>query len=176
MGRNARFSLAWRPVTPPASGDSWTGLSAEPLPVSAAAAWVGRPECGATVVFSGTARNHSEGRRDVTRLEYEAYETPALRRLADVDGAIRARWPEVGRTVLLHRLGVVPTGESAVVVAVSAGHRDTAFEAARFAIDAVKATVPIWKRETWAGGDAWGVDAQHVVDLEDFEWPGGTRQ
>jgi molybdopterin synthase catalytic subunit len=65
---------------------------------------------------------------------------------------------------MIHRVGVVPVGESAVVVAVSAPHRDEAFSAARFCIDAVKASVPIWKHETWAGGEAWGGDAQDLVD------------
>ena len=63
----------------------------------------------------------------------------------------------------------MPVGESAVVVAVSAPHRDEAFLAARFCIDAVKASVPIWKHETWAGGEAWGTDAQDLVDADEVE-------
>jgi molybdopterin synthase catalytic subunit len=66
--------------------------------------------------------------------------------------------------VLIHRVGVVPITESAVVVAVSAPHRDEAFLAARFGIDAIKASVPIWKHETWDGGESWGTDAQELVD------------
>ena len=82
--------------------------------------------------------------------------------------AARGRWPELGRLALIHRLGPVALGESAVVVVASAPHRAEAFEAARFGIDTVKATVPIWKRESWGDGDSWGVDAQHVVELD--EW------
>jgi molybdopterin synthase catalytic subunit len=66
--------------------------------------------------------------------------------------------------VLLHRVGGVPIGESAVVVVVSSPHRPDAFAAARFCIDAVKASVPIWKRESWDGGESWGLEAQHLVD------------
>ena len=76
----------------------------------------------------------------------------------------RARWPVVGRIALLHRTGVVDVGDAAVVVAVSAPHRAEAFEAARFCIDTLKRSVPIWKRETWAGGESWGLEAQHIVD------------
>ncbi len=68
---------------------------------------------------------------------------------------MRRRWPEVGRVALLHRTGVVALREPAVVVVVSSPHRDEAFAAARFAIDEVKATVPLWKQERWAGGSAW---------------------
>jgi molybdopterin synthase catalytic subunit len=66
---------------------------------------------------------------------------------------------------LLHRVGVVDIGAAAVVVAVSAPHRGEAFEAARFAIDELKRTVPIWKRESWAGGSSWGLEAQHLTDV-----------
>src|SRR3954469_162059 len=133
-------------MQPPTSGDVWLGLSGEPLPVTAAAEWVVRPDCGAVVLFSGTARDHAPGRPEVVELEYEAYEEHAVPRLAAGAGEIRARWPMVGRVALLHRVGVVPLGESAVVVVVSSPHRPEAFEAARFGIDAIKASVPIWKR------------------------------
>ena len=81
----------------------------------------------------------------------------------------RSRWPELGRLVLLHRTGPVPLGTSAVVVVASAPHRGEAFDAARFAIDALKATVPIWKRETWDGGESWGLEAQHLVELDQLD-------
>lgn len=143
--------------------DTWVALMATPLPVAEAAGWVVRPDCGALVLFSGTARDHAPGRDGVHRLEYEAYEEhvePALRAVAD---EARSRWPAVGRIALLHRVGEVPIGESAVVVAASAPHRPEAFEAARFCIDTIKQTVPIWKREAWTGGadgepgEAWGL-------------------
>ena len=70
----------------------------------------------------------------------------------------------MGRIALLHRVGVLAVGESAVVVVASAPHREEAFAAARFCIDSLKRSVPIWKRETWAGGSSWGLEAQHIVD------------
>jgi len=118
------------------------------------------------VVFSGTARDHAPGRDGVERLEYEAYEEQVRPRLAAIDDEIRHRWPDVGRVALLHRVGVVPVGESSVVVAVSSPHRPEAFEAARFGIDTLKATVPIWKRETWNGGESWGLESQPIEEVE----------
>ena len=72
----------------------------------------------------------------------------------------------VRRIALIHRTGVVPVGESAVIAVVSAPHRDEAFAAARFCIDALKATVPIWKREEWSGGASWGLEPQHITEVE----------
>ena len=131
-----------------------------PLPVDELRRWAGRPDCGAVVVFTGNARDHSEGRAGVTSLAYESYEEQAVPRLRAVAAELRRRWPEVGRVALVHRTGDVPLGEEAVVVAVAAPHRAAAFEAARFGIDAVKDTVPIWKRETWAAGSDWGAEAR----------------
>lgn len=148
------------PLAAPASGDLWAALSAQPLPVAGASAWVTVPSCGAVVTFTGTARDHAPGRPDVHRLEYEAYEGPAVRRLEALGAELRSRWPALGRVALLHRTGVVDLGDAAVVVAVSAPHRDAAFEAARFGIDELKRTAPIWKREAWAGGESWGLEAQ----------------
>lgn len=149
----------------PTAGDDWLALSDDDLPVDAASTWVVQPSCGATVTFTGTARDHAEGRPDVQRLEYEAYEGPALERLRELAAEVRRRWPTVGRLALLHRTGQVEIARAAVVVAVSAPHREAAFEAARFAIDELKRTVPIWKRESWAGGESWGLEAQHLVDV-----------
>jgi molybdopterin synthase catalytic subunit len=151
-------------LAPPPDGHTWVGMRGDALPVAAAAAWVVRPHCGATVVFTGTARDHAPGRPDVDHLEYEAYDGPATERLALVADETRARWPDVGRIALLHRTGAVAVTEAAVVVAVSAPHRAAAFEAARFAIDELKRTVPIWKKERWAGGESWGLDAQHLSE------------
>jgi molybdopterin synthase catalytic subunit len=137
--------------------------------------WAVRPWCGAVVVFSGTSRDHSGGaggtatqpaRNGVTMLEYEAYDDLVVPRLDAIAASVRSQWPELGRLVLLHRVGQVPVGESSVVVVVSAPHRDEAFVAARFGIDALKATVPIWKKETWEGGSAWGLDAHPIVEVD----------
>lgn len=149
----------------------WTVLLGhEPLSVDDAAQWVGLDRCGAIVTFSGTTRNHSlapdgSGRVGVQRLDYEAYEKPAVDRMARVAVAVCERWPDTGRVWIGHRLGQVDTTETSVVVAVSAPHRSGAFEAARFAIDQVKATVPIWKREFWDDGQAWAADATDIADI-----------
>ena len=138
-------------------GDTWVGLLSSSLPVAEVAGWVVRPDCGALVLFSGTARDHAPGRQDVHRLDYEAYDEHVVPVLADVARQARARWPMLGRVAVLHRTGSLAIGESAVVVAVSAPHRAEAFDAARFCIDTVKETAPIWKREAWAGGESWGL-------------------
>jgi len=151
---------------PPERGDDWTALVAGGLPVGDAYAWAVRPDCGAVVVFTGTARDHSAGRPDVTELAYEAYEDHAVARMDRVVDELRRRWPAAGRVAVLHRVGDVPIGQEAVVVAVSAPHRAEAFDAARFAIDAVKESVPVWKRERWAGGQDWGSDARSVVGAD----------
>src|SRR5438094_8641162 len=118
-------------MQPPASGDVWLGLSGDALPVAAAAEWVVRPDCGAVVVFSGTARDHAPDRPDVEQLEYEAYEEQVEPRLRVIADEARSRWPRLGRIAMIHRVGVVPVGASAVVVAVSAPHRADAFRGGR---------------------------------------------
>lgn len=154
------------PHQPPA-GDTWTGLFTGRLPLTAASAWAVLPSCGAVVTFNGTARDHSLGRQGVSRLEYEAYEEQVVPRLDDIVSAARAQWTDLGRIGLLHRIGEVPITESAVVVVVSSPHRDHAFEAARFGIDTLKHTVPIWKREDWSEGSSWGLEPQHVTEVPD---------
>lgn len=134
----------------PESSDTWVGLLQSPLPIDEASEWVVRPDCGAVVVFSGTARDHSPGVDGVTRLDYEAYEEHVEKALTVIAEDVRTRWPELGRVVMLHRVGELAIGESAVVVAVSAPHRGSAFDAARFCIDTLKETAPIWKREVVA--------------------------
>ncbi len=143
------------------------GLGTEALPVGLATEWAVRPDCGALVLFSGTARDHAPDRPGVRELAYEAYEEQVVPRLRAVADEARTRWPAIGRIALLHRVGVVPIGESAVVVVVSSPHRPDAFAAARFCIDAIKASVPIWKHEVWDGGEAWGDDTQDLVPAQE---------
>ena len=150
---------------PAGDSDDWVGVSDLRLPLERAAAWVNRPDCGAVVTFSGTVRDHAEGRAGVTRLTYEAYEEVAVERMAALVGEARAMWPGLGRIACLHRTGDLDVGECAVVVAVSAGHRGEAFEAARWCIDTLKDTVPIWKRETWADGEDWGTGARTISEV-----------
>lgn len=146
---------------PPLDGD-WIDVSGDALPVDDAWKWASLPSCGGIVTFCGTVRDHSEGRPGVTSLEYEAYVEQVVPRLTSVAGAARARWPDLGRLVLLHRVGQLVVGEVSVVVAASTPHRGEAFDAARFCIDTLKHTVPIWKRETWEGGADWSICSPDV--------------
>jgi molybdopterin synthase catalytic subunit len=156
------------PLTPPGDGadnDTWLALTTSPLPVAEVYDWSVRPDCGAVVLFSGTVRDHAEGRAGVAHLTYEAYEEQVVPRLDAIAGDVRRRWPEVGRIALLHRTGRLELGTSSVVVSVSAPHRGEAFEAARYGIDTLKATVPIWKQETWADGQDWALGARDVTEV-----------
>jgi molybdopterin synthase catalytic subunit len=137
------------------SGDDWVGITSQPLPVDQANSWATTPACGAVVCFTGVVRDHSDGRDGVTGITYEAYEEEATRRLAAVAAEARRRWPMVGRLALLHRVGDLVLTDASVVVVASAPHRGEAFAVARFCIDTLKETVPIWKREHWSGGSDW---------------------
>lgn len=151
----------------PRPGDAdWTGLTSRPLPLAEATAWAVLPGCGAVVTFAGTVRDHAEGRSGVTRLEYEAYEEQVGPRLAGIAAEARRRWPALGRVALLHRVGPLEVTDVSVVVAASAPHRPEAFEAARWCIDTLKATVPVWKRETWDGGTDWATCSAEISDVE----------
>jgi molybdopterin synthase catalytic subunit len=114
---------------------------------------VGDPSAGASVLFLGTTRNENAGRR-VTRLEYEAFATMAVREMRRLAREARRRWP-LRRVAMVHRVGVVPVGEASVGIAVSAGHRAEAFEACHWLIDRLKELVPIWKKEHYRGGTVW---------------------
>jgi molybdopterin synthase catalytic subunit len=149
----------------PPEGCDWIGVGTEPLPVDLAWRWAILPGCGGVVAFCGTVRDHSEGRPGVTSLEYEAYLEQVAPRLARVADSARERWQEIGRLVLLHRVGRLEVGEVSVVVVASTPHRAEAFAAAQFCIDALKATVPIWKRETWSGGTAWTLCPHDADDV-----------
>jgi len=151
-------------VLQPTDESTWLAISHEPLPIAEASEWAVLPNCGAVVMFSGTARDHAVGRDNVEELEYEAYEEQVVPRLGEIASQMRSRWADLGRIAIIHRVGVVPIGESAVVVVVSSPHRGEAFEAARYAIDTLKSTVPIWKRETWSGGQSWGLEPQHITE------------
>lgn len=163
-------------VDTPRDGDRWLALTTEPLDVTRAHDWAVRPDCGAVVVFTGTVRDHAEGRTDVVALTYEAYEEQAVPRLEAIADEVQRRWPSVGRIAALHRLGRLALGEVSVLVAVSAGHRPEAFEAARYAIDALKASVPIWKQEHWTGGDDWGTGARPIVSADSVPGPSSESQ
>jgi len=152
------------PVLQPPADDTWVALTGERLALGAAVEWAIRPDCGAVVLFTGTVRDHADGRIDVSLLTYEAYAEQVEPRLSAIAEEARRRWP-LGRVALLHRVGELAVGEPSVVVAVSSPHRPEAFEAARFCIDTLKETVPIWKRERWAGGEDWGLCAHDVIEV-----------
>ncbi len=108
---------------------------------------------GAVCLFLGVVRNENGG-RPVRHLEYEAYEEMARPLMEEIAAEARARWP-VSDVRIVHRLGRIEIGETSVAVAVTAAHRGPAFEACRYAIDTLKATVPIWKKEFYADGAVW---------------------
>jgi molybdopterin synthase catalytic subunit len=110
-------------------------------------------EDGAVVTFDGCVRNQSRGR--CTRyLDYEAYESMALAKMRDIAAEIHAKFP-IHRVAIVHRLGRLQIGETSVFIAVSSPHRPAAFDACRFAIDTLKRTVPIWKKEYFEDGAVW---------------------
>lgn len=128
-----------------------TRLTEHPLSAEDAHSFCCDPGAGAVVVFTGAVRNVSDG-QPVHGLTYEAYAERASAQLQALAAHVAAREPGAVAVWLEHRTGDLAVGEAAVVVAVSAPHRDQAFDAARWAIDELKATVAIWKREHWAGG------------------------
>ncbi|MGH9115219.1 MAG: molybdenum cofactor biosynthesis protein MoaE [Acidimicrobiales bacterium] len=150
------------PATP---RDVWVSLTTDVLSMEQAASWATRPDCGAVVVFAGTVRDHAEGRPGVSELEYEAYASQVEPRMLAIAREAQRRWTELGRLALWHRVGVLEVTDRSVLVAVSSAHRDDAFDAARYCIDTLKRTVPIWKRERWAGGEDWGQDAHEVEEV-----------
>jgi MoaE-MoaD fusion protein len=125
-----------------------------PLSPDAIAASVDDPGAGGIVIFSGVVRNETGG-RSVKFLEYEAYAPMAAAKMREIGAAVRARWPGVKRVAMLHRIGRLEIGEASVLIAISAAHRGEAFEACRFAIDTLKTTVPVWKKEHFEDGEVW---------------------
>jgi molybdopterin synthase catalytic subunit len=139
-------------LIPPVSGGAFV-LSHDPLSLERAAAEVASDGAGAIATFVGTTRARSRG-RDVIRLEYEAYEGMAEAEMARIASELRGRH-DVIDVAIHHRVGPVEIGETSVVIAVSAAHRAAAFDACREAIDTLKQTVPLWKKELYVGGEEW---------------------
>ncbi|MDQ3011273.1 MAG: molybdenum cofactor biosynthesis protein MoaE [Acidobacteriota bacterium] len=109
---------------------------------------------GAVVTFDGVVRDSTKGRAVLT-LQYEAYEPMAVKEMQRVGEEIRQQWPDVERIGIVHRFGELQISESSIVIVVTSPHRRVAFEACRYAIDRVKQTVPIWKKEIFEDGEAW---------------------
>ncbi len=129
-------------------------ISARPLDAAACAGLAAGASSGATALFIGTVRDETAGRR-VVRLDFEAYEPMALREMRKLGEAAFEKWPVLHALAIHHRVGPLEIGEAAVVIAASAGHRDAAFAACRWAIDELKRTVPIWKKEVFEDGEVW---------------------
>lgn len=119
---------------------------------------VSHPGAGAILTFAGVTRDNFEGRR-VVGLHYQAYAEMAVPQMQRIVDDALARWPGV-RVAMVHRTGQLDIGEASVVIAVSAPHRDAAYQASRFAIDQLKARVPVWKKEIYADGEAWKANAE----------------
>ena len=139
-------------VIPPVSGGAFR-LSGEPLELQAAVAEAASDDAGAVATFVGTVRRSSRG-REVLYLEYEAFEEMAEPLLAGLARELKTKH-DLCEVAIHHRVGRVEIGEPSVVIAVSAPHRAAALEACREAIDTLKGTIPLWKKEVYAGGEEW---------------------
>ena len=139
-------------VIPPVSGGAFR-ISTAPLDLSAAADEVATDEAGAVATFVGTVRRSSRG-RDVLYLEYEAFAEMAEPMLAQLADELIAKHG-LCKVAIHHRVGRVEIGEASVVIAVSAAHRAAALDACHEAIDTLKDTIPLWKKEVYAGGEEW---------------------
>lgn len=128
-------------------------LVREVISTAALASHVRAGRDGAIVTFDGFVRNESHG-RETLYLEYEAYESMALAKMRQIGEELRGKFA-IDRVAIVHRLGRLEIGETSVFIAVSAPHRAAAFEACRYAIDTLKKTVPIWKKEFFADGAVW---------------------
>jgi molybdopterin synthase catalytic subunit/molybdopterin converting factor small subunit len=139
-------------LIPPVSGGAFR-LSAEPLSLEDAVREVASDDAGAIATFTGTTRAHSRG-RDVIQLEYEAYEGMAEAEMERIAASLKERYALVDVSIH-HRVGIVEVGETSVVIAVSSAHRADALAACADAIDTLKGSVPLWKKEIYVGGEEW---------------------
>ena len=128
-------------------------ISDQPLAPQAAIDLVRSDRCGAIDLFIGTVRNHTQ-HQAVLRLEFEAYQKMAILEMEKIAQHAQEQWP-VEHMAMHHRVGTLDIGEIAVIIAVSTPHRKASFEACQFAIDTLKETVPIWKKEIFEDGSQW---------------------
>jgi molybdopterin synthase catalytic subunit len=141
----------------------------EPIDAESVVEGLKRRSDGAVVVFDGVVRDNTRGRRTLY-LEYEAYETMALKQMKSLAADARAR-SDVRAASIIHRLGRLEIGETSVLIVVAAAHRGVAFDACRWIIDTLKKTVPIWKKEYFEDGAVW---ADGEAFPEEIRRPGGT--
>jgi MoaE-MoaD fusion protein len=139
-------------LIPPVSGGAFR-LTEDPIDLAAIVTEVEDERAGATATFVGTVRAHSRGRQ-VLRLEYEAYEGMAENVMADLAEQLRERY-DLCAIAITHRVGVCEIGDASVAIAVSAPHRQDALAACKDAIDTLKESVPLWKKEVYEGGEEW---------------------
>src|SRR5262250_2642107 len=142
---------------PPVSGGAASDLvqiTSEPLSERALIDAVSDAGAGGIVLFSGVVRDQTGGRR-VKFLEYEAHQAMAEAKMREIAVTMRQRWPDLTRIAMVHRIGRLEIGESSVMITVSSPHRRQAFEAGQFAIDTLKETVPVWKKEYFEDGEIW---------------------
>jgi molybdopterin synthase catalytic subunit/molybdopterin converting factor small subunit len=162
--RNGAYAAWEEPLTeqdeiaflPPVSGGggvTHTAISEGPIDESAVASGLAGDAHGAVVSFVGRARNRADDGREVLELEYEAYGPMAEPVLEEIAAEAADRWDaSVG---IVHRIGRVPIGEASVVIVTAAAHRDAAYQASRYVIEAIKERLPIWKRERFTDGSEW---------------------
>lgn len=142
------------------AGTTSVDLTNEPLNIEKLSEWAKSEECGAISMFIGTTRNEYQGRK-VLRLEYEAYVPMARSQLLTLSDEIRMRWQSIKKIAIVHRLGVVPVTEASVIIVVSSPHRAESLQAVSFAIDQIKAKIPIWKKEIYENGECdWKVNKE----------------
>ena len=128
-------------------------LVRDPIDIRSVADRIQKPEDGAVVVFEGVVRNNANG-KDVRFLEYEAYESMAMRKIEEIGVQAKEKF-DIRDIAIVHRLGHMEIGECSIVIVVASAHRGPAFEACRFTIDTIKQVVPIWKKEFYEDGEVW---------------------
>lgn len=138
---------------PPVSGGADYEISDAPIDVNAVVESVRQDDDGGIVTFIGVVRNQNRG-KSVLYLEYEAFDEMALAEMRKIGEEIAAKW-DLTHVRIIHRTGRIEIGEASVVIAVAAPHRGIAFEACHFAIDRLKETVPVWKKEVYSDGEVW---------------------
>jgi molybdopterin synthase catalytic subunit len=129
-------------------------ITQDPIDVSAVTASVSDDGSGATVLFLGTVRDHSDETSQVSEMYYEAYTEMAEEAMKQIENEATKRW-NLKKFSAIHRIGTMQVGEVSVAIAVSAEHRKEAFEACQYAIDTIKKTVPLWKKEISGSSSRW---------------------
>jgi len=140
-------------------GKEYVAIQESKIDLEKLVEFVSDPAAGAIATFSGTTRDHYNGKK-VLKLEYEAYIPMAEKEMKTICQEIRQKW-DVLHLVVVHRTGLVPIGESSIVISISSIHRADALEGCQYCIDEIKARVPIWKKEFYEDGEIW---------KENLEW------